>query len=97
MAQRIKLAVARDLDEKYRFFVADVTVHFSDGTSEHYFQERAKGSPIRPYTAREHEAKLDELTEGVIGKAQSDRLFRLINELAPDRPVSEITSLLYPR
>lgn len=97
MTQRMRLTVGKDLDEKYRFFVADVTVHFRDGTSEHYFQERAKGSPAKPYTRAEHHAKLDELTVEVIGKAQADRLFDLVDTLPADLPVSEITALLRPR
>jgi 2-methylcitrate dehydratase PrpD len=96
LARRVKLEVAKDLDEKYPFFVADVTVRFKDGTSEHYFQERAKGSPIKPFTPAEHQAKLDELTDEVIGKAQADRLFALVDEMKPDRPVGEITALLVP-
>jgi 2-methylcitrate dehydratase PrpD len=96
MTQRMKLAVASELDEKHRFFVADVTVHFKDGTSEHYFQERAKGSPIKPYTHEEHHAKLDELTEEVIGKDQANRLFALIDEMPAGLRVQEVTSLLRP-
>jgi 2-methylcitrate dehydratase PrpD len=94
-AKRIKLEVAKDLDEKYQFFVADVTVHFKDGASEHYFQERAKGSPIKPFTPQEQQEKLDELTDEVIGKEQADRLFALVDEMAPNRAVTDLTSLLY--
>jgi 2-methylcitrate dehydratase PrpD len=93
-ARRIKLHVAPVLDDKYRFFVADVTVHFTDGSSDHYFQERAKGSPIKPYTPAEFQAKLDELTEEVLGKPQADRLFALIDQMTPAQPASEVTSLL---
>jgi 2-methylcitrate dehydratase PrpD len=96
LARRIKLDVARDLDERYRFFVADVTVHFRDGSSEHHFQERAKGSPIKPFTPQEQQGKLDELTEEVIGKRQADRLFALVDEMAPTRPVTDVTALLVP-
>lgn len=96
LARRVKLEVAKDLDEKYPFFVADVTVRFKDGSSQHYFQERAKGSPIKPFTAAEHQAKLDELTEDVIGKSQADRLFALVDEMRPDRPAREVAELLVP-
>ena len=50
MTRRMKLAVNKELDGKYPYFVADVTVHFKDGTTEHCFTERAKGSPMKPYT-----------------------------------------------
>lgn len=95
MTRRMKLTVAPELN-KYPYFVADVTVHFKDGTTEHYFQERAKGSPAKPYTAAEHQQKLDELTADVISKDQSDRLFAMLDEMRPDRPVSEVTAELVP-
>jgi 2-methylcitrate dehydratase PrpD len=93
-ARRIKLQVTPELDDKYRYFVADVTVHFKDGSNDHHFQERAKGSAIKPYTPAEFQAKLDELTVEVIGKSQADRLFALIDQMMPGQPVSEVMSLL---
>ncbi|MFO1189627.1 MAG: MmgE/PrpD family protein [Alphaproteobacteria bacterium] len=96
LARRIKLHVAPELDKAYpRHFVADVTVQYKDGSSDHLFQERAKGSPTRPFTRQEHQEKLDELTDEVIGKAQADRLFALIDDPAPGQPLGEITALLY--
>lgn len=96
MAKRMKLSVAKELDDRYPYFVADVTVHFKDGSSEHYFTERAKGSPLKPYTAAEHLAKLDELTEEVIGREQAHRLFALIDEMKPDRATGDVMALLRP-
>ncbi|WP_417210546.1 MmgE/PrpD family protein [Antarctobacter sp.] len=96
MTKRMKLQVAPDLD-KYPYFVADVTVHFKDGTSAQRFEERAKGSPLKPYKPGEHEEKLFELTEDSIGRAQSEELFALVDEMKPDRPVSEVAALLVPR
>ena len=66
-----------------------MTVHFKDGTSEHYLQERAKGSPMKPFTPAEHQAKLDDLTEEVIGKAQADTLLALVDEMRRDRRVGD--------
>ena len=51
-AKRISLSVDPQLDEKYKHFVADITVHFNDGRSEHVFQERSKGSPGKPSRPR---------------------------------------------
>ena len=96
MTRRMKLAVNKELDGKYPYFVADVTVHFKDGTTEHCFTERAKGSPMKPYTPAEHQAKLDELTEEVIGKDQADRIFALVDEMKGDRRVSDLMRLLCP-
>lgn len=94
MTRRMKLAVDTSLDEKYPYFVADVTVHFKDGTSERVFTERAKGSPLKPYGPGEHEAKLDELTADVIGREKAERVFAMVDEMKADRPASEVMALL---
>jgi len=96
MTRRMKLSVDRALDAK-PYFVADVTVHFKDGTSEHRYEERAKGSPLKPYKPGEHEAKLAELTEDVVGQAQSETLFALVDAMDPATPVREIMQLTVPQ
>ncbi len=95
MTKRMKLTVDPELD-KYPYFVADVTLHFKDGSHAHCFEERAKGSPLKPYKEGEHELKLFELTEGVIGREQSERLFGLVDKMQPDSAVRDITRLLIP-
>ncbi|HSV79548.1 MAG TPA: hypothetical protein VLK85_10135 [Ramlibacter sp.] len=52
------------------------------------------GRPEKPFTAQQQQAKLDELTEGVIGKEQAAKLFKLIDRLEPGLPVGELTALL---
>lgn len=95
LARMIKLQVDRDLDEKYpRTFAADVTVQYRDGTNEHIFLDRAKGTPNNPFTPAEHQAKLDELTAEVIGKRQASQLFDMIDRLAPATPIRDVTALL---
>ena len=95
LARRIKLHVATDLDQKYPMtFVADVTVQYRDGTSEHVFLDRATGRWNKPFTHEEQQAKLDDLTEGVIGKRQATELFGLIDRLDPAMPIKNVTSLL---
>lgn len=96
MLDRVKIEISPELDEKYKYFVADVTVNYKDGTSEHIFQEQSTGSPMKPFTPEQHMNKLDDLTETVIGKQQADRLWALVDELRPDRKVSDITALLVP-
>jgi 2-methylcitrate dehydratase PrpD len=95
LARKIELTVSPDLDQRFvRNFVADVTVHFTDGTQQHVFLDRAKGMPSNPFTPQEHRAKLDELTHEVIGAAQAARLFDLVDRLDPRTPVGELTALL---
>lgn len=96
MLEKVKIEVSPELDANYRHFVADVTVHYKDGSSEHIFEEQSKGSPMKPFTREEHMKKLDDLTETVIGKEQAHRLWALVDELRPDCAVSDITKLLVP-
>lgn len=96
MLEKVKIEVSPELDAKYKYFVADVTVNYKDGTSETIFQEQSKGSPMKPFTPDEHMKKLDDLTETVVGKAQADRLWALVDEMRPDRQASDLTALLVP-
>ena len=96
MLEKVKIEVSPELDAKYKHFVADVTVHYKNGTSQRIFEEQSKGSPMKPFTPAEHMMKLDDLTETVIGKSQADRLWTLIDEMRPSLPVSDVTALLVP-
>jgi 2-methylcitrate dehydratase PrpD len=94
-ARKIHLTVSESLDQNYpRHFVADATVHFKDGSSVHLFQERATGSVSRPYPAQQFQAKLEELTNEVLGKPQADKLFGLVDAWELTRPVRDVTALL---
>jgi 2-methylcitrate dehydratase PrpD len=96
LARRIRLNVSKELDQRYpRTFVADVTVHFKDGSSRHVFVDRVTGRPDKPYTREEHQAKLDELTTDVIGGPQAARLFALVDRLSPTTSVRDLTALLH--
>lgn len=98
LAKRIKLEVSPELDRKYGLtFVADVDVQYRDGTTRHIFVEGSKGSPNKPFTPEQHAAKLDELTEAVIGRSQAAQLFALVDRLDPSTPVRHLTSLLQAR
>lgn len=96
LGRRIKLEVDPQLDRAYpRNFVADVTLHYRDGSTQHIFRDRAKGMPGDPFTPEEHLAKLDELTHPVIGREQARRLFALVDTLDPATPVSHLTALTH--
>ena len=96
LLNKVRIEISPELDADYKHFVADVTVHFTDGTSEHIFEEQSKGSPMKPFTPDEHMKKLDDLTVTVIGKAQADRLWALVDALDPACRVAELTALLVP-
>lgn len=96
MLQKVKIEIGPELDQKYRHFVADVTVHFKDGSSQHIFEEQSKGSPMKPFTAAEQMVKLDDLTEQVIGRDQAHRLWAMVDDMRPSRPAAEVMALLVP-
>ena len=96
MLEKVKIEIGPDLDEKYRHFVADVTVRYRDGTSERIFEEQSKGSPMKPFSPDEQMVKLDDLTEQVIGLDQAHRLWELVDEMRPNRRAAEVMALLVP-
>lgn len=96
LLEKVRIEVSPELDEKYRHFVADVTVHYRDGTTQTIFEEQSKGSPMKPFTAEEHLVKLSDLTDGVIGPEQAARLWALVDEMDPSRPAADVTALLVP-
>src|SRR5207253_3975219 len=72
LARRMKLKASKELDEKYGMrFVADVTAHYRDGSTQHVFIDKVPGRAEQPYTPEQHRAKLEELTAEVIGTARS--------------------------
>lgn len=96
LLEKVKIEVSEELDAKFPYFVADVTVRYKDGTSQHIFEEQSKGSPKKPFTAEEHLVKLSDLSNAVIGKAQAERLWAMVDEMDPNRPASDVTALLVP-
>lgn len=94
LARRIELTVSPKLDEQYGKFVADVTVHYADGSRQDLFVDRVTGRPDKPFTPQEHQAKLDELTHEIIGAERADRLFAIVDRLDPATPVRQLMQLL---
>jgi 2-methylcitrate dehydratase PrpD len=95
LASRIKLHVSKDLDQRYpRTFVAEVNVRYRDGSTQHIFLDRIKGTPNKPFTRPEHRAKLDELCEDVIGLSKAAEVFDIVDTLDPAQPIRNLTRLL---
>lgn len=94
-ARRIKLTVSPALDEKYpRKFVADLTVHYLDGSTEELFVDCVTGRPDKPFTPEAHQLKLDDLTHDILGRERAAQLFDLVDRLPAASPVRELTALL---
>ncbi len=97
-ARKITLIVDQDLIDRYpRTFVADATITYKDGSTEHLFLDKIKGSPGNPFTREEARKKYDELTVDVIGADQSAALYDVIDALAPTASISELTQHLILR
>jgi len=97
LARTMKLTVDTTLDSRYPMrFVADVTAHYRDGTSQHVFVDKVPGRSDAPYSPGQHRAKLDELTVGVIGTQRSAQLFAMVDAMDPRTPVGDLTGLLRP-
>lgn len=96
MLEKVHIEIDPALDEKYKYFVADVTVHYADGTTQDIFQEQSTGSPMKPFTPEAHLKKLDDLTETVIGLEQAHRLWDLVDGMQPAGAVTDLTALLVP-
>ncbi len=98
LARKMKLEVSTELDAQYGLrFVADVTAHFRDGSSQRVFVDKVPGRADSPYTPEQHLTKLMELTEEVIGTEPSARLFAMVDRLDPATRVGELTNLLQCR
>jgi len=98
LARKMTLRISTALDEKYPMrFVADVTARFRDGSSQRVFIDSVPGRADAPYTPEQHRAKLVELTEEVIGMAQTDRLLEMVDRLDPATRVNALTTLLRPQ
>jgi 2-methylcitrate dehydratase PrpD len=98
LARKMTLSVSADLDRRYPMrFVADVTAHFRDGSSQQVFIDKVPGRADSPYTPEQHLAKLIELTEEVIGTGPSLQLFEMVDHLPPGASVDGLTALLRPR
>lgn len=95
LARKMTLTIDPVLDQNYpMLFVADVTAHRRDGSTQHVFVDKVLGRADTPYTPEQHLTKLLELTEEVIGPDASMALFDMVDALEPGRPVRDLTALL---
>ncbi|MGD9765571.1 MAG: MmgE/PrpD family protein [Candidatus Binatia bacterium] len=93
-ARLIRIDEAPELDRQYAGkFVADVTVHFRNGQSEHVFVEDPIGTAENPMPESEQDAKFMESTSGVLGRDRAARLLSALQELDSGMPVAELTAM----
>jgi 2-methylcitrate dehydratase PrpD len=81
-ARRIKIAEAPELETRYPGkFVADVTVSFRDGHSEHVFVEDPIGTLANPMSESQQDAKFFELTADVLGEQRAHVLLSTLRDM----------------
>lgn len=74
-------------------FVADVTVAFQDGSSQHVFVADPIGTDTNPMPEQVQDAKFMELTEGVLGAGRARALLAALRAMDPAMKAADLTAL----
>lgn len=74
-------------------FVADVTVAFQDGNSQHVFVADPIGTDTNPMPEQVQDAKFMELTEGVLGAGRARALLAALRAMDPAMKAADLTAL----
>lgn len=77
-------------------FVADVTVTFRDGASEHVFVEDPIGTQSNPMPEAEQDAKFMELTTHVLGVERARILLDHLRAMDPRMKAADLMALCCP-
>jgi 2-methylcitrate dehydratase PrpD len=81
-ARRVQIEEAPELEQRYPGkFVADVTVTFRGGSSEHVFVEDPIGTLANPMSEAAQDAKFAELTTDVLGGERSRALLATLRKM----------------
>ncbi|MEU1997342.1 MmgE/PrpD family protein [Nocardia gamkensis] len=95
MARRVKIEVDTELDAEYAGrWIADITVTYRDGSTEHFFVDNPRGTAENPMTQADLDAKFRDLTVADLGAERSEALLTAINGGDPATPVTEFAALL---
>ncbi|MFF2392432.1 MmgE/PrpD family protein [Nocardia sp. NPDC058114] len=97
MARRVKIEVDTELDAEYPGrWVADITVVYHDGTTEHIFVDNPSGTAENPMTPADLDTKFRDLTVADMGADRSEALLAAITTGGPTTPIAEFAALLRP-
>ncbi|MGY2114945.1 MmgE/PrpD family protein [Nocardia gipuzkoensis] len=95
MARRVKIEVDTELDAEYPGrWIADITVTYRDGSTEHVFVDNPRGTAENQMTQADLDAKFRDLTVADLGAERSEALLTAINDGDPATPVTEFAALL---
>lgn len=94
-ARKVRMIEDPSLDLAYPGkFVADVTLNFVDGSSEHIFVEDSSGTVENPMLEYQLDGKFAELASGVLGTEKSGALLAAIKTLGGGSDIRGFTRLL---
>jgi len=97
LAKQIRIVEDPALQENYPGkFVADVTIGWRDGTSQHVFVADPIGTDTNPMPEQAQDAKFMELTAGILGDGPAGRLLAALRDMDPRMRASELTALCVP-
>jgi 2-methylcitrate dehydratase PrpD len=97
MARSIRITEEPALEKDHPGkFVADVTVTFQDGRSEHVFVGDPIGTDTHPMPEADQDAKFMELTVDVLGVERAGQLLAVLRTMDPTTHADDITKLCSP-
>lgn len=97
LANEIRITEDASLEQRYPGkFVADVTLGFRDGGSQHLFVDDPIGTDTHPMTEAEQDAKFMELTAGILGMDGAGKLLAALRAIDPRMRAAELTALWVP-
>ncbi|WP_338390826.1 hypothetical protein [Rhodococcus opacus] len=95
LAQKVKIEVTPELDTTYPGrWVGDITVTYTDGTTEHLFIDNPTGTAENPMSQHDLDAKFRDVTSASLGTERGNTLLHAIQHGDPDQPASDFASLL---
>ncbi|MHA4849737.1 MmgE/PrpD family protein [Rhodococcus sp. MSC1_016] len=95
LAQKVKIEVTPELDTAYPGrWVGDITVTYTDGTTENLFIDNPTGTAENPMSQDDLDAKFRDVISGSLGTERGDTLLRAVQSGDPDQPASDFAALL---
>ncbi len=93
-ARKVQIEEAPELEQRYPGkFVADVSVKFHDGTSEHVFVEDPIGTLANPMSEAEQDAKFMELTTDVLGSERARNLLAVLRKMDRHAKAADVMAM----
>lgn len=92
----VEIEVSEELEEQHDpKDVGNITIEYTDGTSEHAFVEDSLGTPQRPMSEAQRREKFDELTEPVLGLDGAESLAAAIERIESLDSIAALTERTY--